>query len=1383
MSRTVTLLQLRTDIAFQADVVMGTTGRYQTAMVNRFINQSIQRFRERISQEGIQHYLVASSGTIQAGNTAPYPFAVLDCTGFTPSVVRTYGVDITLNSVTKSLIHRPFTERAMFGGPDVLGEPERWANFQTAKLAIMPGPMFDYTYLVWYLPLLADLSADGDTFDGVAGWEEYIVWDVVCRLINRDQYAQAFVTASKQRDENWADILRGATRVSAAGGAVVGRDSFARQVHRKFDFGAASSISTHSIVNSMLATMAAGYIKGRAIDAGGFGDVQDLSGAQVAQIIPAFAGAAAGLVPTGPGSSAYFLNGAGAWAVPAGGGGGGGAPGGPTLALQFNAGSGVFGGMTGVKMQGSGLGLNAVGITTASLSAPVFNAARAGLVPTATSANLFLRDDGSWQGVPSFVVASGGGVPTMLAAGAQNQLQYNAGSGFGGATGLSILGGGVGLNAGAVVAASLSAPLFSPLRAGLVPTATSAQLFLRDDGVWAGVPSFTIPAGGGPTMLAAAPAGSIQYNYGSGLGGATGLSVVGSGVGLNARAITVASLSAPLFGTNAGIVPTAAGAGLFLRDDATWQSVGTGVSNAQLAPMAQPRVKGRFTLGTGTPEDLTGAQVASLLPWFVSSTAGLVPVPSNVAGNFLKDDGTWAQVSGGGGGGGGGSPGLPTGSVQYNAGSGIFAGASGFLWDGTTLQRFGDVNFPTGGLYFRPSGAFPQINVLMKVGGGGATRIITALGVNGLPADLVSRNVDGQDSTTWGANSTAYSDNHFRGSGAHYWYVGPTRKMELDAYHYGLATGVVLTYQNAIGGSGLEDRLATWNGSGIANMATGIFSVASGSALQFGNVGGPLVGYSGISFSGVYGVGNAQQAAVQQGIFKGRFSPGSGSPEDLSPLQAASLLPRMLGSGFGLIASATGGVAGNYLRDDGSWQPVSAGGGPTMLAGGAAGSVQYNGGSGFFGAIGITINPGVVAGVRSLNLGQSQQLGLQLLSFSGVNDKLTTFTPSGFLNSATGITVLASGVGLLVGASGGPGPFLHASGLSFNNVFGVPNSQLTPLPPFSFKGRSSAGTGSPEDLTIGQAASMLPVFLGSGFGFVPNPTGGALGKYLRDDGSWQGVPSFTTSAGGGPTMLAAAPAGSVQYNYGSGLGGATGLSVVGSGVGLNMVGLTTASLSAPLFGSTRAGLVPTSTAAGNFLRDDGTWQTPSSGNATGVGNAQILPMPPLTFKANFSGVSGIPQDITNRQAASLLPVFYGSGGSPGLVTTPTFGPSGYYLRDDGTWQELLRNEVANGNTGSGATVGSFTVDFNKGPFHKLTLFGNQQISLAPPSGIHRHTQLRISIGASGLMPTFYGTMVKPQGGSGNWPSWNSASGAVNIVNFFHDGSLMYLNGGGYGTTA
>lgn len=227
MSRNVTLTQLLADVASQADFVgAATTGRYPNTIITRYINQSIQRFRERISNEGSTHFLVSTTGTLTPGATSPYPFGVLDLSALSPSLVRTYGVDITLpGSRIKTLSHTPFTERASFGGPLNTDEPRAWAHYQTRKIAILPPPNQGYTYVVWYLPVLTDLASGSDTFDGVAGWEDWIVWDVVCRTIIRDQYASAFATASQYRLETWADIVRSATKVSSAGGAVLGRDS------------------------------------------------------------------------------------------------------------------------------------------------------------------------------------------------------------------------------------------------------------------------------------------------------------------------------------------------------------------------------------------------------------------------------------------------------------------------------------------------------------------------------------------------------------------------------------------------------------------------------------------------------------------------------------------------------------------------------------------------------------------------------------------------------------------------------------------------------------------------------------------------------------------------------------------------------------------------------------------------------------------------------------------------------------------------------------------------------------------------------------------------------------------------------------------------------
>lgn len=225
MARTVTLEVLRTDIEAQADFV-GATQRYPDSITNRWVNESIQRFRERVSLEGITHYLTSTTGSLGVGATSPYPFYSLDLSAVSPSIVRVYGVDITLpGGEIISLSHVPFTERTSYGGPTRRDTPAAWSPYQTRKLAIMPPSNAALTYVVWYLPVSTDLSADGDTFDGVSGWEDYIAWDVVCRHMIRDRESEAFAMADMYRRDVWTDILRNATKVSAAGGALIGRDT------------------------------------------------------------------------------------------------------------------------------------------------------------------------------------------------------------------------------------------------------------------------------------------------------------------------------------------------------------------------------------------------------------------------------------------------------------------------------------------------------------------------------------------------------------------------------------------------------------------------------------------------------------------------------------------------------------------------------------------------------------------------------------------------------------------------------------------------------------------------------------------------------------------------------------------------------------------------------------------------------------------------------------------------------------------------------------------------------------------------------------------------------------------------------------------------------
>ena len=65
-------------------------------------------------------------------------------------------------------------------------------------------------------------------------------------------------------------------------------------------------------------------------------------------------------------------------------------------------------------------------------------------------------------------------------------------------------------------------------------------------------------------------------------------------------------------------------------------------------------------------------------------------------------------------------------------------------------------------------------------------------------------------------------------------------------------------------------------------------------------------------------VGNAKLAPMPSGTFKARLATGDGAPQDITPDQAASVLPVFSAQAKGL-APASGGGAGQFLRADGVW--------------------------------------------------------------------------------------------------------------------------------------------------------------------------------------------------------------------------------------------------------------------------------------------------------------------------------------------------------------------------------------------------------------------------------------------------------------------------------
>jgi hypothetical protein len=176
----------------------------------------------------------------------------------------------------------------------------------------------------------------------------------------------------------------------------------------------------------------------------------------------------------------------------------------------------------------------------------------------------------------------------------------------------------------------------------------------------------------------------------------------------------------------------------------------------------------------------------------------------------------------------------------------------------------------------------------------------------------------------------------------------------------------------------------------------------------------------------------------------------------------------------------------------------------------------------------------------------------------------------------------------------------------------VSNAKLADMATATIKGRATAGTGDPEDLTAAQATALLDVFTLSAKGLAP-PSGGGTTSFLRADGTWaapaggsggvsDGDKGDLTVSGSGSTWTI--DPGAVTNAKLASVATATIKGRTSAGAG-DPEDLTAAQATALLdvFTSSLKGLAPPSGGgSSNFLRADGIWAAPPAGGGGGGSN-------------------------------------------------------------------------------------------------------------------------------------------------------------------------------------
>ncbi len=227
MANAKTLLEMRTELRKRADCVGDTTtGRHTNSQLNIMLNNSWQAMRAIVSQN-TQIYLKPAVATMTAGKTDPYSWGTVslpaDC-------VRIYGFDCTIaaNDV-RTLLPGSFTERNQYTGmygsgtgipaiffPYNVGV-EVTTSVSPGVVGILPAPAQAYTYTLWYLPKWTPITDDTYVFDGVEGWDEWVIEDCILKLAetDNDMAATAGIAMQRQKDAEVRIRVSGASFAQA----------------------------------------------------------------------------------------------------------------------------------------------------------------------------------------------------------------------------------------------------------------------------------------------------------------------------------------------------------------------------------------------------------------------------------------------------------------------------------------------------------------------------------------------------------------------------------------------------------------------------------------------------------------------------------------------------------------------------------------------------------------------------------------------------------------------------------------------------------------------------------------------------------------------------------------------------------------------------------------------------------------------------------------------------------------------------------------------------------------------------------------------------------------------------------------------------------------
>ncbi len=201
MATTLTLAQVRTLCKQESD--MENSGFVSDSEWNSYINQSYFELYDLLVQKYGDDYF-SNYVTFQTDGTSAL-YALPNGTNYSaaPSFYKLLGVDLSLSDSPESFItlrRFNFSARNRYSVPNFqsfYGVTNLRYRLNGDNIWFTPIPQGGQTIRLWYVPRLTTLSADGDTVDGISGWNEYIIVDAAIKAKNKEESDVTVLMARK----------------------------------------------------------------------------------------------------------------------------------------------------------------------------------------------------------------------------------------------------------------------------------------------------------------------------------------------------------------------------------------------------------------------------------------------------------------------------------------------------------------------------------------------------------------------------------------------------------------------------------------------------------------------------------------------------------------------------------------------------------------------------------------------------------------------------------------------------------------------------------------------------------------------------------------------------------------------------------------------------------------------------------------------------------------------------------------------------------------------------------------------------------------------------------------------------------------------------------